>query len=764
MQPSKRGFTIGGIIFLLLVLGLLANLPEAESAQGAGAPAAILDSSGVDGLELVGQYGGIVWAIAVQGQYAYVGIGPRLVVFDIRPPANPTPVGRSPILPRLVYRVAVAGSYAYVTDEEDLYVIDISNPAHPTLVGTAITPNYARGVAVKDDYVYVGDGYDLRVYDVSDPANPVEAGSLTFSPADIARSIAISGEYAYAAGWANGLHAIHIADPTNPAEVGGLDTAGMERDIAASGGYVYIAADGLQVVNVSDPANPAQTGAYEIPESTGRSVAVSGNYAYVGGYNPAGCSLSVVNVSNPSNPTGVGYLDTPDTPVGLAVSGNYVFVADNLDLLVVNVSDPAHPAAAAAFQKTPLAYGVAAAGDYAYVADHDFGLRVLDAADPAGLEEIGFFDAPGNALDVVVSGNYAYLAGHNGGMRVIDVSSPASPTQVGVYDPVNAEAFRLALAGDYIYIADYDYQSLRILDVSNPASPNPVGVYAAPYPVKAVAASNTLFNGRRYAYIAEYQEKAMGSDSTLRVIDVTDPAHPSSAGVLQNVTGSAFDLAVVEGSGVRYVYLADGSLRIIDVSDPANPSETLNIPAAAGSSYRGVAVSGDRAYLAYDAGGAAVYDITDLANPTQLGVIDTASQAIDVAVYDEQVYIADWTGGVVVLGTPGLTVSPKTINWLAELGGDDPTPLSAWVESSGSPLTWTATISPTVGWLEAAPLSGETPAEIVLTTHTGGLGEGQYQAQIILEESEEVSAKKAVISIKLIVAEFYYSYLPLVMR
>jgi len=743
---------------LLLAVLVLSVFPGSSRAKPVGS--ALFDPAALD---LVGQIGGITWTVATQGNYAYVGIGPRLVVFDIRNPAAPTQVGQTPVFPRLVYKVAVAGDYVYVTDEEDLTIVDVRDPAHPIVVETAVTPGYARAVAVKGNHVYIGDGYDVRVFDVSNPANPAQVGMMTPSPADAVRAIAIVGDYAYAVGWVGGLHIIHIADPTNPVEVGNYDTPGLARDVAAAGPYVYIADNDLLVVNVSDPAHLALAGSYAIPGSTARSVAVSGGYAYVGGYSPMGCSLNVVNISNPANPIETGYIDVPGTPTGVAVSGSYIFVADDTELLAVNVANPAQPTVAALYQKTPFAHGVAVAGDYVYVADDYFGLRIIHAADPAALTEVGFHDSPGNALDVVVRGDYAYLADHNGGLRIIRISNPTQPVEVGVYDPDTAEAFRLALAGNYAYIADYDHNALRIVDVSNPTNPTPVGLYTAPFPVKAVAVSETLFNGRRYAYIAEYEQKSIGSNSYLRVVDVTDPAHPTSVGVLQNLAGAASDLAVVEGpGGARYIYLADGyPLNIINVTDPANPTLTLNIPGGYNGGYQGVAIAGNHAYFAYGGRGMTVWDISDPANPTQLVEADTAVEGRDVAVRDDAVFIADWTGGLVALAEAELRVTPASVTWLAEVGGADPTPHVVQLTSTGRPITWTATISPTVGWLDVLPFTGAAASTTTLTAHVAGLSVGRYTTTVAFTGPHNTVA----VPVTCIVAETIHRlYLPLVLR
>ena len=88
-------------------------------------------------------------AVAVQGNYVYLGLGRRLVIMNVANPANPIIVGQTALLPSFVRDVAVAGSYAYVADlDSGLWVIDVANPAAPVEVGAYDTPEYAWGVAV----------------------------------------------------------------------------------------------------------------------------------------------------------------------------------------------------------------------------------------------------------------------------------------------------------------------------------------------------------------------------------------------------------------------------------------------------------------------------------------------------------------------------------------------------------------------------------------------------------------------------------------
>src|SRR3990172_7657678 len=87
-----------------LVLGLAAALVLSGQRVPAAEPHPPLVR-----LELLGQVGGLVLAVAVDGDRAFVGIGPRLVVVDVTTPAAPVVVGQGNVLPDMVRGVAVSG-------------------------------------------------------------------------------------------------------------------------------------------------------------------------------------------------------------------------------------------------------------------------------------------------------------------------------------------------------------------------------------------------------------------------------------------------------------------------------------------------------------------------------------------------------------------------------------------------------------------------------------------------------------------------------
>ena len=73
------------------------------------------------------------------------------------------------------------------------------------------------------------------------------------------------------------------------------------------------------------------------------------------------------------------------------------------------------------------------------------------------------YNTPGFARRVAVAGDYAYVADESGGgLQVIDISDPTTPTLVGSLTTINPRD--IALAGEHAYIADY-VVGLRVVDL-----------------------------------------------------------------------------------------------------------------------------------------------------------------------------------------------------------------------------------------------------------------------------------------------------------
>ncbi|MFQ5858777.1 MAG: hypothetical protein ACE5LU_24515 [Anaerolineae bacterium] len=488
-------------------------------------------------VELIGQIGGETYAVAVQGNYAYIGLGPRLVVLDVSHPANPTVVGQTDLLLPGVTDVVVERNYAYVatgealhivdvtnpTDSDGLHIIDVTNPDSPIRVGFYDMPGYSYGVAVAGNYAYVAAsgqwngnelvGHGLYFIDVTNPAAPTERGYYQdYRPPTIwtVRGwIAVAGNHAYVARSGGGLRIIDVTNPAAPTEVGSYHppTQGAAADVAVAGNYAYVAGggDGLRIIDVADPATPFEVG-FNATLGGSRRVAVEGNYAYLAGSD----SLYIIDVANPTSPTRVGFYDTPALAQGVYVAGNYAYLAEWMGwdgskyvgggLSIVDISNPAIPTGVGFYRRPGWSDDVAVEGNYAYLAaDNSYpnsaknGLHIIDITNPTSPSKAGFYRVPTGASGVAVRGSYAYLPNEEG-LHIIDVADPATPFEVGFYHRPYFN-YDVAVEGNYAYLAAQD--GLYIIDVTNPTSPTKAGFYLIQGLAVGVAVEGS------YAYVAD---------------------------------------------------------------------------------------------------------------------------------------------------------------------------------------------------------------------------------------------------------------------
>lgn len=544
-------------------------------------------------VELIGRAGGATYAVAGQGTYVYIGVGPRLVVLDISNPTHPMVVGQTGELPDIVQDIYVAGKHTYVvTGKGDLHVIDASNPATPTEVGV---------------YESAGD----RIY--------------------------VAGNYAYLAAGVAGLRVIDISDPTAPTEVGTYETPGAVRDVYVTGGYAYVAeassrddsdravSGGLRVIDVSDPTAPVEVGYYAT--SSARGIYVSGEHAYLVTLR----ALWLIDVSSPGAPVGVSLLS--EGAINVYVVEGYAYVADGHSLRIFDVSNPAAPVEVGAYSRSSVnVLDVYAAGRYAYVAAEDAILRVVDVSDPTAPSEVGFYDLPRHATDVYAAGNYAYVADRWSGLRIIDVSDPTAPAQVSAYYLRGEEARVVYVADNYAYVGTRA-DSLWVIDVSDPTAPVAVSTY--PISTTGWRGITGIYAAGDYAYVA--------AGNALWVVDVRNPAAPQKLGVF--ATQLAAQSVYVAGG---YAYVAAGqALLVVDVSDLAAPV-TAGVYPTRGNAWA-VYVVGDYAYLAVGSVGLRIIDVSDPTAPTEVGTFNTPGNAYDVHVAGGYAYVTDGETGLQII-------------------------------------------------------------------------------------------------------------------
>ncbi|MFI0608847.1 MAG: LVIVD repeat-containing protein [Anaerolineae bacterium] len=558
-------------------------------------------------LQTIGQWGGPAQALAVSGNRAYLGQGPRVQVLDLSQAGSPQWLGESPILPGVVEDLAVQDGYVYVAaGEGGLRVLDLSDARAPREVGTLDTSSPPRAVVVHGAHAYVATSLGLLVVDVSQPAQPREV-----------------------------------------ARVYGLGSA---RALALVGDQLYMTMGAqLVVLDLSSPAAPLSLGATDRLPGEVAALVVDGGHAVLAA---GSAGLLVIDVTDPSRPIQVGQLDTPGMAVDVALApGGQAIVADQgVGLEVVDVAMPAQPRSLGGLEALPGSYRLAVAGATAYVVDRDLGLRVVDLIQPAAPRLLATLATTIQADDLAIDGTSAYAVGMYGGLAVLDLSGPGLPRVTGRLP--DARARRIAVANGMAYLAN-GAEGLQIIDVGDPAAPRRrarIGTSGQAYAVVADGA---------FAYVAD-------NDKGLTIVDVRNPDAPRIVDSV-DTPGRVLDV-VLAGS---FALLADnwaGGLRVIDVTDPTQPREvsSLQTPGSA----HAVTASGKLALVNDGDDGLRVVDISDPRAPREVAAWDPEGVSTDIQRIGDRAYVAvgDWSAPRGRLQVLSLAV-PQVPRLLASLDG-----------------------------------------------------------------------------------------------
>jgi hypothetical protein len=514
-------------------------------------------------------------------------------------------IGKTPSVPGVSLTcVASVGSYAYcglynsATQQGEFWTVDLSDPAAPTIAGVLALPISVDEIAISGSYAYLITGQGVP--------------------------------------WNGGLLVVDISDPPAPALVNTMGFGVRDR-IAATGGRLCILSSGeygggrLFVYDLANPVSPAPTGivtlplgSYQFPEG----LAVSGNYAYIGGMQTEGC-LMVVDLLN-LNVAAVATV--PGMPVDVTVRGNRAYVAGSYpsQMSIVEITNPLAPLLIGQVS-VPEADRVYADDQRAYItyrgdSDRARGFMVVDVADPALPSVLGSYGGEGMTRMVTRATDIVIMNSMPGTVQVVALESGQPARRASGWGGPTTDFLQHVSAKGTLAFAAGQAAPTVVLDVADPQSP----VALARWPQFC---EKMIFQGD-LAYAA--------CGDQFRVINVADPVHPVFLGSV--ALSWPRDLA---RSGT-HVFVGDHNLglKIIDVSDPAAPllvssMSDIGIPEA-------VAADGNFVYIATGATGLAIVDATDPAHPVRRLTVPPAFQTMDVEVAGGIAYVADQRDGVLI--------------------------------------------------------------------------------------------------------------------
>lgn len=278
-------------------------------------------------------------------------------------------------------------------------------------------------------------------------------------------------------------------------------------------------------------------------------VAVNGNFAYVAA---GSAGLQVVDVTNRFQPTIAGSLPLPGNGDDVTILGNLAYVAaDSAGLEVIDVSSPLAPVLVGSFRTPGIAWSVKVRGSTAYVAAGASGLQIIDVTNPVQPALLGSLSLPGTSkgLDADLSRNLVVVVGDQG-LFTVNVSNPISPTLIGSLN-YGGSPQNVALSGNFAFVADSS-TSLTSVDITNPAAPV-LGTSTDPNlggELYEVALSNGFALGGAINFI----------NTGVTITDISNPPSLISRAILfftPNATNGfrTFDKGTAIAADGSYVYL-----------------------------------------------------------------------------------------------------------------------------------------------------------------------------------------------------------------
>mgnify|MGYP000426283636 CR=1 FL=1 len=518
--------------------------------------------------------------------YAYVSYtGDGAYIINISNPNNPTLVVKLKNLTEGgVWGVAISGNHAYLANRVNgVTIINIEDLSNPTLIisygytydehnSSLLHHNEINDIAISNNYLYIVDyerglivfGLDSDKDGFSDlidefPSNGAEwidndkdgIGDNQDTDDDNDGLSDIDENYSGTNssradtdgdGYCDGALIVEgacIGGDVFPVDYNewvdtDKDGFGDNKDFYPNDPNKHTAGPNLALVGIYDHRS-GDTGT--------RSVAISGNYAYIAeNYD----GVVVINIENPANPTFVTQILESGNAVDIAISGNYAYVANyNGGLLVLNIEDPSNPIKVGEYDTTSSASGVTISGNYAYIAEGTIGFEIINIEDPSNPTKIGKYNTPGTAMDITISNEHAYVADYEKGMTIVDIGDPSNPVQVARISDNNLKyAQSIFISGDYAYAANGG-QGVYIIDIRDINSPRVIQEYSTRY------SAHSIFVAGEYAYVAD------GEDG-LNIIQISG-VNTDSSHILVGLYNSHYTTYYANGIVVSgdYFYVID---------------------------------------------------------------------------------------------------------------------------------------------------------------------------------------------------------------
>lgn len=350
----------------------------------------------------------------------------------------------------------------------------------------------------------------------------------------------------------------------------------------------------------------------------------------------------------------VGGCDLPQGFVnGILIDGNVAYVANGesgvAGICSIDISDPHNPRVLHRCNGGDVSLRVVKEGKYLYSASI-YRITVVDVSDPCKLKPTFCPPTPGHAMDMVILNKYAYVC-TDAGLQIYTLEDPINPVNTAKQYVPNKNILTscIHLENNRLYLAYDEEESktgvLDILDLTDPGSPKSIGKYRTDMTIRKITVNNSI----AYLYGRNYEG--------FEIVDVSDPADCKRLSRnrvcipvedYDPTSGGSGEYRFCDSGGVMCVsggrlYITGWVMAILDISDPQKV-KILGYAKGRGGEVHDVKVIGNLAYVADYGYGLTIFDVSDPANPRDIGGCETAGWGGRIVVEGDYAY-TDCIGG-----------------------------------------------------------------------------------------------------------------------
>ena len=659
--------------------------------------------------------------------------------------------------------LAVSGNYVYLGCGASLEIWDASQPSRPVKVGSLRLAGIIESLTAGSGWVYAAAGASgVHMVDARSPAAPVHAA--TYDSSGHARRINLFGNQLYLADVLGGVRILDVSNPAAPTLVGAYPTIGPAQAVAFSGPNLLVldGHEGLQILQSVTPV-PVLSGALR-SISGGLSLAAGSGMALAG---DADGKLFRINIATSATPTVVTNVLLPAPGYSLALAGSALYVAAGpVGLLTLRSDTLATTATNAMSGGEAVDAAVNASNTTLYVAAGFAGCQAWNiSGTPLAPQPLAVFGNGSRPVDAATAGATLFVAGDEGGLQVHSLTHLSSPTWranvAGVHYPRS-----VAVSGEQAFVADAN-GGLTILNISNAIAPTIIGSYAAPglgmIRRLAVAGTRTILTDGKQ----------------IQLLSIANPAAPAliatnmpSGFVFDLAASTSYLFAACGGAGLRafelaglnevgtyhtpgpavgvtinnaYVHVAIGpnGWQTLDISNPATPALVQTF---AGTTF-GVSAAGPLVYTIDGQGEAQTVNVSTPLTPITAQTFSSLTRTLRVSAAGRLILASEDEAGLALLsaGTTNVNLSPTNLNPSCAVG-QNATGQSFDVWSSGDGIMSYAIVADT-NWLSMSPTSGTSTGEhnrITVSYNTAALSAGTYSATITVVDSITLGASATI--------------------